>query len=56
MANTDVVASTALPDLVVGDGIMFLTQSGLGDTWIFNNRFIVTETVGWAINRDAQHT
>ena len=56
MANTDAITSTALPDLVVDNGVMFLTQSGLGDTSIFNNRFVVTETVGWAIKRDAQHT
>ena len=56
MANTDAITSTALPDLMVGDGVMFLTQSGLRDASIFNDRFIVTESIGWALQRDAQHT
>ena len=55
MTNTDAITSTALPDLMVGDGIMFLTQSGLRDTSIFDNRFVVTESIGWALQRDAQH-
>ena len=56
MTDTDAITGTAFTNFMVGDSIMFLAQSGLGDGSIFNNRFVVTEPIGRSLQRDAQHT
>ena len=45
MTDTDAITGTAFPNFMVGDSIMFLTQSGLGNGSIFNNRFVVAEPI-----------
>ena len=55
MTKADTVACTTFPNFVICNCIMLFIQSGFRDAGIFHNRFIIAETIGQAINWDAQH-